>query len=213
MAYQYNLGAVTEADVRALVSAPTWSDVSAAALTRFQKDEALAPPYTVALLTQSVDSRSGPGTAYAEANYYSPGTELNIAGQYGNWFLTTNGDYIPVAATADAVAVKAAAAAKAAQLERDRREKAAIAAAEAKTRAAAAAAKAAADAKAAAAATDKRIRAAITAATPIAIKGIIGQRDFPASGISPAIISQILTAVVGRIVTLATTALGGTPDR
>ena len=198
MPYQQNLGVVTPADVKSRINV-TWGDISSQALTRFQADEGLSPLYTVALLTRAVDSRSGPGTAYHELNYYGPGYELNIAGQYGNWFLTTNGDYIPVSAATDAV--------------RDRREKAAIAAAEAKTRAAAAAAKAAADAKAASAATDKRIRAAIATATPTAIKEIIGQWDFPAAGISASVISDILTAVVNRIVTLASIALGGTVDR
>lgn len=164
MAYQQNLGAVTEADVRRLVSAPTWADVSAQALTRFKAEEGMSPPYALGVTTTVTDSRYGPGTVYPERRTIAAGTEINIAGQYGNWFLTSQGDYVRRGNVKEGM-------------------------------------------------TDKRIRAAITAATPKAIKEIIDNYDFPASGISVEVVRDILTRVVNRIVFHATQALGGTPDR
>ena len=164
MAYQQNLGAVTEADVRALVSAPTWADVSAAALTRFKADEGKPPPYGLAEIINSTYSRSGPGTVYSTASYYNAGAQASIAGQYGNWLLTSQGDYILKSNTKEGM-------------------------------------------------TDARIRAAISAATPKAIKEIIDNYDFAPTGISMEVVRDILTKVVNRIVFHATQALGGTIDR
>ena len=62
MAYQQNLGAITEADVRRLVSAPTWADVKSQALTRFKAEEGMSPPYSLGVTTRLTDSRYGPGT-------------------------------------------------------------------------------------------------------------------------------------------------------
>jgi len=164
MAYQQNLGAVTEADVRALVSAPTWADVSAQALTRFKDTEGLSPRYTLAEVTASTSTRYGPGTVYPSRRDVAAGTELTITGQYGNWLLTSSGDYILKSNTKEGM-------------------------------------------------TDARIKAAITAATPKAIKEIIGNYDFAPTGISMEVVRDILTKVVNRIVFHATQALGGTPDR
>ena len=164
MAYQQSLGAVTEADVRRLVSAPTWADVSVAALRRFKAEEGMSPPYTLGVTTRLTDSRYGPGTVYSERREIAAGTEINITGQYGNWFLTSQGDYVPKGNVEEGM-------------------------------------------------TDKRIRAAITTATPKAIEEIIDNYDFPASGISVEVVRDILTKVVDRIVFHATQALGGTIDR
>ena len=164
MGYQQNLGAVTEADVRALVSAPTWADVSAAALTRFKATEGLTPPYTLAEVTASTSARYGPGTVYPSRREVAAGTELTITGQYGNWLLTSSGDYILKSNTKEGM-------------------------------------------------TDARIKTAITAATPKAIKEIIDNYDFAPAGISVEVVRDILTKVVNRIVFYATQALGGTIDR
>ena len=164
MAYQQNLGAVTEADVRALVSAPSWADVSAAALTRFKATEGLPPQYTLVEVTASTSTRYGPGTVYGTRREVAAGTELTITGQYGKWLLTSSGDYILKSNTKEGM-------------------------------------------------TDARIRAAISAATPKAIKEIIDNYDFAPTGISMEVVRDILTKVVNRIVFHATQALGGTPDR
>ena len=94
MAYQQNLGAITEADVRRLVSAPTWADVKSQALTRFKAEEGMSPPYSLGVTTRLTDSRYGPGTVYEERREIPAGAEVNITGQYGNWFLTDQGDYV-----------------------------------------------------------------------------------------------------------------------
>ena len=164
MAYQQNLGAVTEADVRALVSAPTWADVSAQALTRFKTEEGMSPPYGLAEIINSTYSRRGPGTVYPTSSYYNAGAQASIAGQYGNWLLTSQGDYILKSNTREGM-------------------------------------------------TDSRIKAAISAATPEAIKEIIDNYDFAPAGISVEVVRDILTKVVDRIVFYATQALGGTIDR
>jgi len=221
MGYQQNLGQVpTSAEIRGQLKAPTWADLQSQATTYFRADEGLSPPYTLALLTQSVDSRSGPGTAYAEANYYSPGTELAITGQYGNWFQTSNGDYIPVSATADAVAVAKAEAAYKAQAEAARLKAAAKEAARLKAEAAykaqaeaaakaAAAKEAAAKAAAAAARTTAAIKSAITKQTPIAIEYVLRTYDYPAAGISTSVVMALVKAVVDHLVNLVISQLEG----
>jgi len=164
MGYQQNLGAVTEADVRALVSPPTWADVSAAALTRFKATEGTAPQYTLVEVKHRDSTRYGPGTAYGTRRDVAAGTELTITGQYGNWLLTSGGDYIIKSNTKEGMS-------------------------------------------------DTRIRAAITTATPKAIKDVIDGYHFTPAGINAEVVRDILTRVVNMIVFYATRALGGTPDK
>ena len=199
MPYQRNLGEPeipTSAEIRGQLTAPTWADLQSQATTYFRADEGLlSPPYTQALIKESLYSRTGPGTAYATSTSYNAGYVVSITGQYGNWLQTSTGDYIPLNKTADEVArLKAEAAYKAD------------------------AAKKADDAKkAAAAVTVAAIKSAITKQTPIAIEYVLRTYDYPAAGISTSVVMALVKAVVDHLVNLVISQLEGeaktTPGR
>ena len=212
MPYQQNLGngIPTSAEIRGQLTAPTWADLQSQATTYFRADEGLlSPPYTQALIKESLYSRTGPGTAYDSSTSYNAGYVVTIAGQYGNWFQTSMGDYIPVTKTADAVAVAKAEAAYKAQAEAARLKAAQEEAARLK-----AAQEEAAKLKAQEAAqTSAAIKAAIVTETPEAIKEVLQSYDFPAAGISDSLVKKLVKLVVERIIFRVIEALGGVPDR
>ena len=118
MPYQQNLGDITQADVSSQISL-TWPDISSQTLTHFRDTLAETPPYNQAYITSGLWSRTGPGTGYGNAAYYSEGTVKIVTGKYGNWFQLSDGDYIPVSQAADYQAmVRARQAAEAAEEKR-----------------------------------------------------------------------------------------------
>ena len=213
MPYQRNLGQVpTSADIRGQVTAPTWADLQSQATTYYRADEGLlSPPYTKALIKESLYSRAGPGTAYDSSSYFSSGAVVTITGQYGNWLQTSGGYYIPLNKTADAVAVAKAEADYKAAAQKVIDD---AAAAEVIRLQAEADYKAQADQKviddaAAAARITAAIKAAIAKQTPIAIREVLQNYDYPAAGISTSVVMALVKAVVDHLVNLVISQLEG----
>lgn len=179
MAYQRNLGVITQADVSSRVSL-TWPDISSQVLTRFKGTFGDAPPYKQAYLKSTLWSRSGPGTAYSKVTAYNQGYVLVVTTQYGNWFLLSTGDYIPISQTADYKQMVAD------RLAADVKEKKRLADI----------------------ATDEQIKKAIAYAAPFAIKEAVDEYNFTAVGISTAVIADLLKRVKDKIITMTLTALG-----